>query len=83
MTFLKYSVLRIAFILVCAFGLKLAGAQGALLWVLAILLGMLLSYLLLGRERDELTSRLASRKERKDSALERLAAEDADFEDNL
>jgi hypothetical protein len=44
---------------------------------------MLLSYLLLGRERDELTSRLASRKERKDSALERLAAEDADFEDNL
>jgi hypothetical protein len=56
-TFLKYSVLRIAFILVCAFGLKLAGAQGALLWVLAILLGMLLSYLLLGRERDELTSR--------------------------
>jgi hypothetical protein len=82
-TFLKYSVLRIAFILVCAFGLKLAGAQGALLWVLAILLGMLLSYLLLGRERDELTSRLASRKERKDSALERLAAEDADFEDNL
>lgn len=83
MTFLKYSVLRIAFILVCAFGLKLAGAQGALLWVLAILLGMLLSYLLLGRERDELTSQLASRKERKDSALERLAAEDADFEDNL
>ncbi len=83
MTFLKYSVLRIAFILVCAFGLKLAGAQGALLWVLAILFGMLLSYLLLGRERDELTSQLVARKERKDSGLERLAAEDAEFEDNL
>lgn len=83
MAFLKYSVLRIAFILVCAFGLKLAGAQGALLWILAIILGMLLSMLLLGRERDEVTGMIVDRKERKKSAIDRVAQEDANFEDNL
>lgn len=69
--------------LVCAFGLKWAGASGALMWILAIILGMLLSMLLLNRERDEVTGKLVERKQRRQSAVDRVATEDADFEDNL
>lgn len=53
------------------------------MWMLAILLGMLLSYLLLGRERDQLTSQLANRKANRESGIDKVAAEDAEFEDNL
>ena len=87
MAFLKYSVLRIAFILVCALALKWAGATGVLLWILAIIFGMMLSFLLLRGERDKLTASLVERKERRsegaEKGLDRIAADDAAFEDNL
>lgn len=83
MALLKYSVLRIVFVLVCAFGLKLAGAQGALLWLLAIIFGMLLSFLLLRSERDDVTATLSERREKRLSGMDKVAQEDADFEDNL
>jgi len=81
--FLKYSLLRIAFIVVCALGLYFAGARGALLWILAIIFGMLLSFLLLRKERDAVTSSFAGRKVERDAQFGKEAKQDAQYEDSL
>lgn len=80
--FLKYSLLRITFILVCAGVLYWQGARDWLLWIVAIILGSLLAQLLLGRERDELTSQLDARR-RGAQPAPRGNTEDEDYEDSL
>lgn len=47
MGLLRYTLLRLALVAACAAGLHLLGVRGALLWVMAILLAALLSFILL------------------------------------
>ena len=53
------------------------------MWIMAVLVGMLLSYLLLGREQAAVDQELGARKARKDERFGKGAAQDAEYEDGL
>lgn len=63
MPLVVYSLIRIGLILLCAWGLFEAGARGLVLWLLAIVLGMMLSYLLFRGPRDVAARYLQERSE--------------------
>ena len=83
-----YSALRVGMFLVCLLALRLAGVSGLLSLVVAVLLSLLLSFLLLRRQRDAVTRALMDRsrtrrstpRSRRRSFSDRLA-EDAAVED--
>lgn|GEM_PF-3274759 len=83
MAFLKYTLLRIAFIIVSAIALYFVGARGLLLGVLAVIVGMLLSMLLLRKERDAVTASFVEHKARKEMQFGKVAYEDNSYEDEL
>ncbi|WP_435299330.1 DUF4229 domain-containing protein [Timonella sp. A28] len=82
MALLKYTLYRIGIVLLCAVGLQFV-ARGALLWILAFTLGMLISYVLLGRQRAEVTAEFEAHKTKRHEQFGKIAMADADYEDSL
>lgn len=74
---LKYSVLRIGLFVACLVVLRLLGAGGWLLLLLAAVVSLGLSYLLLGGPREEMAELLS---ERVDRRVGRGRPRDADAE---
>lgn len=64
---LKYTVLRLALFIACLLLLRLLGANGWLLLLLAAVLSLGLSFLLLRGPREEVAAVLADRVERRHS----------------
>jgi hypothetical protein len=62
-TVLSYTVQRLLILFAVAGVLILAGARGLLLWVLAFLISGVISLVVLRRQRDAISARLASRKD--------------------
>ncbi|WP_084618246.1 DUF4229 domain-containing protein [Jonesia quinghaiensis] len=86
MPLIIYTFIRLAAIIVCALGLYAAGARSSVLWLLAIIIGMMVSYLLFRGPRDNAARYLQERAEQRKSKGERFgpaAALDADYEDSL
>ena len=84
MPFIIYSVLRLALIGVLGVVLYLVGVRDLLLPVLAIVLALMVSYLVLGKQREAAAVYLAGRKTTRDATGERFSqavADDAAFED--
>lgn len=84
MPFLKYTVLRLALFVAALGVLAVVGARGWLLVLLAAVTSMVLSFLLLGGPRDELTEVIARRADpanRRRGGLDRGLDEDAAAED--
>lgn len=84
MPFIIYSVLRLALIVVLGVLLYAVGVRDLLLPVLAIVLALMVSYLVLGRQREAAAVYLAGRKQKRDATGERFSpavAADAAFED--
>jgi Protein of unknown function (DUF4229) len=82
--FVMYSALRLALIAAVAVILYLVGMRNVLLWVVAIVLALLVSYLALGRQREAAAVYLAERRARRARTGERFsraAEEDAAAED--
>ncbi|MFZ5872549.1 MAG: DUF4229 domain-containing protein [Actinomycetota bacterium] len=80
--FLKYTVLRLGLFVLALGVLAVLGARGWLLLLLAAVASLALSFVLLGRVRDEMTAQLARRGERpKPGRLGRRLAEDEAAED--
>lgn len=85
---LKYSVLRLALLGVVAVVLYLLGLRGLPLVVAAPVLALMLSYVVLGRPRDEAAEAIAERRRARAAAGPRVsrgaeadaAAEDASFD---
>ena len=79
--FLKYTVLRLG-LFVMSLGVLSIFARGWLLLLLAALVSLVLSYVLLGRYRDEMTASVSSRVEARHSGrMSRGLAEDDAAED--
>lgn len=78
--FLKYTVLRLGLFVVCLVLLRLAGAGGLLLLVLAAGVSMALSFLLLRRPREELAAVVHTRVQRRVAQRQPPGA-DEDYED--
>lgn len=84
MPFIIYSVLRLALILVLGVVLYAVGVRDLLLPFLAILLALMVSYLVLGKQREAAAVYLAGRKKTREATGERFSpavAADAAFED--
>lgn len=84
MPFIIYSVLRLALIVVLGVLLYAVGVRDLLLPVLAIVLALMVSYLVLGKQREAAAVYLAGRKQNRDATGERFSpavAADAAFED--
>ena len=83
--FLKYTVLRLGLFVVALGVLAVLGARGWLLLLLAAVASLALSFVLLGRVRDEMTAQLARRGEKpapgRPGRLGRRLAEDEAAED--
>jgi hypothetical protein len=62
-TVLSYTVQRMLILFAVAGVLVLAGARGLLLWVLAFVISGVISLVVLRRQRDAMSARLASRKD--------------------
>lgn len=60
-TVLTYTAARLVLLVAAGAGMYLAGARGLLLVALAFVVSGLLSYVLLSKQRDALSGRLASR----------------------
>ena len=85
MPFIIYSVLRLALIGVLGVVLYAVGVGGLLLPVLAIVLALMVSYLVLGKQREAAAVYLAGRKTTRDATGERFSravSDDAAFEDD-
>ena len=85
MPFIIYSVLRLALIGVLGVVLYAVGVRDLLLPLLAIVLALMLSYLVLGKQREAAAVYLAGRKQTRDATGERFSravTDDAAFEDN-
>lgn len=77
---LWYTLARIALLAVVAGMLYLAGARGALLLLLALIISGLLSYIVLGRLRDMISVGISNRVERKaEERRQRQSVEDEDL----
>ena len=90
MPFVKYTLLRVLFILVAAGILFLLNIKGLLLWILAIVIGGLVSYLALPKQRAAVVDSLSARRQHEAETGERFSPEieqdaatgdDAHFED--
>lgn len=84
MPFIIYSVLRLALILVLGVVLYAVGVRDLLLPVLAIVLALMVSYLVLGTQREAAAVYLAGRKKTREETGERFSravSGDAAFED--
>ncbi|MCL2515791.1 MAG: DUF4229 domain-containing protein [Nocardiaceae bacterium] len=79
---LRYTVLRLLFIAVpLAVLLILFGTQYWIVWVVAsVIAGFALSYIFLGRTRDQMATELAEARRRGPVATRDDAAEDAEIE---
>jgi hypothetical protein len=62
-TVLSYTVQRLLILFAVAGVLILAGARGLLLWVLAFVISGVISLVVLRRQREAISARLASRKD--------------------
>lgn len=84
MPFIVYSLLRLALIVVIGLVLLAVGVRDLLLPVLAILLALMVSYLVLGKQREAAAVYLAGRKKNREATGERFSKAveaDAAFED--
>ena len=80
MAVLWYTLARFALLAVVAGVLYLAGARGAFLLLLALLISGLLSYIVLGKLRDLISIGIANRVDRKaQERAARLAKEDEEL----
>ncbi|MCK6209796.1 DUF4229 domain-containing protein [Georgenia sp. EYE_87] len=83
MRLLVYTLLRLGLVLAAAGVLYLVGLRSWVLWIAAVVVGALLSFLLLGRQREDAASVLAQydplREER--PAFSPKVQQDADYED--
>ena len=85
MPFIIYSVLRLALIFVLGVVLYAVGVRDLLLPLLAIVLALMLSYLVLGKQREAAAVYLAGRKKTREATGERFSravTDDAAFEDD-
>ena len=84
MPFIIYSVLRLGLIVLLGGVLYAVGVRDLLLPVLAIVLALMVSYLVLGKQREAAAVYLAGRKKTRDGTGERFSravTDDAAFED--
>lgn len=81
MRFVLYTLIRVGLILAAGVLLSLAGLRSWLLWITAILVGAMVSFLLLRRQTAEFSRSLTSLTPRR--AAGRQAAQDAAAEDAL
>ena len=85
MPFIIYSLLRLALIGVLGVLLYAVGVRDLLLPFLAIVLALMVSYLVLGKQREAAAVYLAGRKKTRDETGERFSravTDDAAFEDS-
>ena len=85
MPFIIYSVLRLGLIVLLGGVLYAVGVRDLLLPVLAIVLALMVSYLVLGKQREAAAVYLAGRKKTRDDTGERFSravTDDAAFEDD-
>lgn len=76
-----YTLLRLTLFVLALSVLYFTGARGVLAIVLAAVVSLVLSYLLLGRQREAMAERIARRvQERKDFPIG-TATEDTEYED--
>ena len=85
MPFIIYSALRLALIVVLGVVLYAVGVRDLLLPLLAIVLALMVSYLVLGKQREAAAVYLAGRKKHREETGERFSravTDDAAFEDD-
>ena len=85
MPFIIYSALRLALIFILGVVLYAVGVRDLLLPLLAIVLALMVSYLVLGKQREAAAVYLAGRKKNREETGERFSravTDDAAFEDD-